>query len=86
MPCQPAAAGLAPAAILLAAGVRHFYALVSLGLCVFVTWTIASEFLKGALAIRARQRMNLLRAMVELTHRNTLRYGGYDVRRFHRIC
>ncbi|MCX6637896.1 MAG: heme lyase CcmF/NrfE family subunit [Acidobacteria bacterium] len=75
----PAAAGLALAAILLAAGVRHFYALVSFGLCVFVTWTIASEFLKGALVIRARQRMNLVRAMVELTHRNTRRYGGYLV-------
>ena len=75
----PAVAGLALAAILLAAGVRHFYALVSFGLCVFVTWTIASEFLKGALAIRARQRMNLVRAMAELTHRNTRRYGGYLV-------
>ena len=66
-------------AILLAAGVRHFYALVSFGLCVFVTWTIVSEFLKGAFAIRARTGMNLVRAMVELTHRNTRRYGGYVV-------
>jgi cytochrome c-type biogenesis protein CcmF len=75
----PSVAGLALAAILLAAGVRHFYALVSFALCVFVTWTITSEFLKGALAIRARRGMNLVRAMVELTHRNTRRYGGYVV-------
>ena len=52
---------------------------MSFGLCVFVTWTIVSEFLKGSLAIRAKQRMNLLGAMVELTHRNTRRYGGYLV-------
>jgi cytochrome c-type biogenesis protein CcmF len=75
----PAAAGLSLMVVLFAAGVRHYYALLSFGLCLFVTWTIASEFLKGSLAIRARQRMNLARAMVELTHRNTRRYGGYMV-------
>ncbi|MBI4877453.1 MAG: heme lyase CcmF/NrfE family subunit [Acidobacteria bacterium] len=75
----PAVAGLALIVILLALGVRHFYALASFGLCVFVAWTIVSEFLKGSLIIRARQRMNLPRAMVELTHRNTRRYGGYVV-------
>ncbi len=75
----PAVAGLAVIVVLFAAGVRHFYALVSFGLCVFVAWTIASEFLKGSLAIRARQKMNLARAAVELTHRNTRRYGGYLV-------
>jgi cytochrome c-type biogenesis protein CcmF len=75
----PAAAGLALAAALAAAGVRHLYALLSFGLCLFVASTIASEFLKGALAIRARQKMNLARALVELTHRNTRRYGGYLV-------
>ncbi len=75
----PALAGLALIAVLFAAGVRHAYALLSFGLCLFVTWTIASEFLKGSLVIRARQNMNLLRAAVELTHRNTRRYGGYLV-------
>jgi cytochrome c-type biogenesis protein CcmF len=75
----PALAGLVLIAVLFAAGVRHAYALLSFGLCLFVAWTIASEFLKGSLVIRARQNMNLLRAAVELTHRNTRRYGGYLV-------
>jgi cytochrome c-type biogenesis protein CcmF len=66
-------------AVLLAFGVRHAYALISLGLCTFVTVTIVMEFAKGAWAIRARDKMNLLRATIELTHRNTRRYGGYLV-------
>lgn len=65
--------------VLLGFGVRHFYALVSLGLCAFVTATIAMEFWKGARAIAIKSKMNLLRATVELTHRNTRRYGGYLV-------
>jgi cytochrome c-type biogenesis protein CcmF len=66
-------------AVLLAFGVRHFYALVSLGLCAFVAATVVMEFVKGARSIAARNQMNFLRAMVELTHRNTRRYGGYLV-------
>jgi cytochrome c-type biogenesis protein CcmF len=66
-------------AVLAATGVRHFYALMSLGLCLFVTWTIAVEFFKGARAIAAKTGQNLLAAAVELTHRNTRRYGGYVV-------
>lgn len=65
--------------VLVAFGVRHFYALVSLGLCAFVTATIVMEFWKGARAISIKNKMNLLRATVELTHRNTRRYGGYLV-------
>ena len=37
------------------------------------------EFYKGARSIAAKNDMNLLRATVELTHRNTRRYGGYLV-------
>jgi cytochrome c-type biogenesis protein CcmF len=66
-------------AALMAAGVRHPYALVSFGLCLFVIWTIAAEFYKGARAIGARTGRNLLFSVVELTHRNTRRYGGYIV-------
>ena len=64
---------------LIAAGVRHFYALMSFGLCLFVAWTIAAEFYKGSRAIRAKTGRNLLSAAFELTHRNTRRYGGYIV-------
>jgi cytochrome c-type biogenesis protein CcmF len=75
----PAVAGLVLVAALAIAGVRHLYALMSFGLCLFVTWTIAAEFIKGSRAIAARGGRNLAAAMVELVHRNTRRYGGYLV-------
>lgn len=75
----PSIGGLALIAVLFAAGVRHFYALVSFGLCLFVAWTIVGEFWKGARAIAVRTGQNFVAAMVELTHRNTRRYGGYIV-------
>ena len=55
------------------------YALVSFGLCLFVATTIFIEFWKGASAIKGKTGMGMLPAMVELTHRNTRRYGGYIV-------
>jgi cytochrome c-type biogenesis protein CcmF len=75
----PGAAGLLLAVGLFAAGMRNFYALVSFGFCLFVALTIIIEFYKGARAIAAKSSMNLARATVELTHRNTRRYGGYLV-------
>ncbi len=75
----PAVAGVAVAVGLAAAGVRHFYALVSFMLCTFVLVTVGIEFFKGALAIKTKSGANLVLAMVELTHRNTRRYGGYIV-------
>jgi cytochrome c-type biogenesis protein CcmF len=75
----PLLAGVAVAAALAAAGVRNGYALVSFLLCAFVTVTVTLEFWKGASAIRAKSGQNILAAMVELTHRNTRRYGGYLV-------
>lgn len=75
----PAVLGAAVPLVLVGLGVRHFYALVSLGLCAFVTATIAMEFFKGAMAISSKSGQNLVAAMVELTHRNTRRYGGYLV-------
>src|SRR5712692_3241710 len=76
----PSIAGLVLIAGLAAAGMyEHPYALVSFGLCMFVTATIFSEFWKGASAIRAKSGIGLIPAAVELTHRNTRRYGGYMV-------
>jgi cytochrome c-type biogenesis protein CcmF len=37
------------------------------------------EFYRGARAISLKNNLNLVRATVELTHRNTRRYGGYIV-------
>ncbi|HEX5229549.1 MAG TPA: heme lyase CcmF/NrfE family subunit [Bryobacteraceae bacterium] len=58
---------------------EHPYALVSFGLCMFVTATIFVEFWKGASAIRAKDHVGLIPAAITLTHRNTRRYGGYLV-------
>jgi cytochrome c-type biogenesis protein CcmF len=75
----PGIASVALAGALLAGGVRSFYALISFSFCLFVALTVLLEFFKGARAIGAKSGMNLLRATVELTHRNTRRYGGYLV-------
>jgi cytochrome c-type biogenesis protein CcmF len=58
---------------------EHPYALVSFGLCMFVTATIVTEFWKGASAIRVKDGVGLIPAAIALTHRNTRRYGGYLV-------
>jgi cytochrome c-type biogenesis protein CcmF len=75
----PGIAALVLIGALIATGMRSFYALISFGFCLFVALTVAVEFYKGGKSIAAKNEMNLLRAMVELTHRNTRRYGGYLV-------
>jgi cytochrome c-type biogenesis protein CcmF len=76
----PTAAAVVLMAALSALGVwEHPYALVSFGLCMFVTATIFIEFWKGASSIRAKDGVGLIPAAITLTHRNTRRYGGYLV-------
>ena len=75
----PLLAGIVLAIALFAAGMRHPYALISFGLCLFVAWTIVTEFYKGARAIGAKTGRNLVAGAFELTRRNTRRYGGYIV-------
>ena len=75
----PALAALSCAAALLAAGMRHFEALVCFSLCAFVTATVLLEFYRGGRVIQRKQGASLAAAMVELTRRNTRRYGGYLV-------
>jgi cytochrome c-type biogenesis protein CcmF len=72
-------AGVAVSAALAVLGVHNVYALISFALCTFVAITVFVEFITGAGAIRSKSGTNLLAAMVELTHRNTRRYGGYLV-------
>jgi len=60
-------------------GVRDFYALICLLLCTFVAATLGLEYYRGARVIRTRSGMNWLSSVVELTLRNTRRYGGYIV-------
>jgi cytochrome c-type biogenesis protein CcmF len=75
----PAVASLALGAVLVALGMRHFYAIVCFVLCLFVTITILVEFYRGGRVIQGKQGLSLPGAMIELTHRNTRRYGGYLV-------
>jgi cytochrome c-type biogenesis protein CcmF len=75
----PTVAGVVVAAGLLGMGVRSFYALVSFGLCAFVLVTVAMEFVKGANAIASKDKATFISSVIELTHRNTRRYGGYLV-------
>jgi cytochrome c-type biogenesis protein CcmF len=75
----PMVAGIAVAVVLAATGVRSGWALVSFTLCTFVAVTVLLEFFKGAHAIQSKSGSSLLVSMVELTHRNTRRYGGYLV-------
>ncbi|MFQ5648714.1 MAG: heme lyase CcmF/NrfE family subunit [bacterium] len=76
---KPTLVSLAGLVIMLVAGIRHFYALVSFTLAIFVTATILAEFHKGA---RARMRTNAegyVEALFRLFERNKRRYGGYIV-------
>jgi len=77
---------LIPAAIALAAGVplyflgvNHFYAWLSLVMSIFVGITIIREFYKGAQARAYGTGERFHEAIVNLTLRNTRRYGGYII-------
>ena len=75
----PVSCGLVTFAVLLALGVRDFYALMALGLGGFVAGTIGQEFYRG---VRARRRMHgesAALAFARLIGRNRRRYGGYVV-------
>ncbi len=75
----PALTGLLVAIVLGLSGIHQIAPLISFGLCAFVLTTIISEFWKGSRAIQAKEHLPLPRAAVELTWRNTRRYGGYLV-------
>jgi cytochrome c-type biogenesis protein CcmF len=75
----PLVTGLVAGAIFCALGVREFYSVVCLILCVFVTSTIGMEFFRGARVLRTRSGASLVTSAVDLTMRNTRRYGGYIV-------
>ncbi len=57
----------------------NFYAIVAFALSAAVFAAIISEFLRGAAVIAKQTHRNLFSAMVQLTRRNTRRYGGYIV-------
>src|SRR5216684_2331413 len=75
----PLAIGVAAGVIAFTFGFRHFYSWICLILCVFVASTVLLEFYRGARVIRARSGASFMASAVDLTMRNTRRYGGYIV-------
>jgi len=61
------------------ADISYFYSLMSVFLSALVTFTVASEFYRGGRVISEKTGQGMFAAMVQLTHRNTRRYGGYIV-------
>src|SRR5215813_1354836 len=76
---SPAIISLAAGVVLFVRGVHHFYAWLSLVMSIFVTITIVREFYKGAKARSVGTGETFVEAVVNLTLRNTRRYGGYIV-------
>jgi len=81
----PAVLAAVAAVLLVAFGMRpwhemgEFYSYLALVLAVLVGSTIVSEFVRGGRVIARHTGQNLAAAMVQLTRRNTRRYGGYLV-------
>src|SRR5262249_52924745 len=75
----PLAIGIIAGVIFFAFGYREFYSVVCLILCMFVAATIMLEFYRGAKVIRARSGASFAACAIDLTMRNTRRYGGYIV-------
>jgi cytochrome c-type biogenesis protein CcmF len=75
----PMAIGLVAGMVALVFGFRQFYSWVALILCAFVASTVLLEFYRGAKVIRSRSGASLVASAVDLTMRNTRRYGGYIV-------
>jgi cytochrome c-type biogenesis protein CcmF len=81
----PAVLGVVTAVVLIARGMRpwedsaYFYSLMAFSLAAFVAATLVGEFWRGGRVIARQQHTNLLDGMVQITRRNTRRYGGYLV-------
>jgi cytochrome c-type biogenesis protein CcmF len=59
--------------------IGYFYSLMAISLGALVTLTVGSEFYRGGRVIAGHTGQNLFASMVQLTHRNTRRYGGYII-------
>jgi len=76
---------VAAAVALIVGGMRpwqdsaYFYSLMAIALSVFVVGTVAGEFWRGGRVIAKQQHVSVFSGMVQITRRNTRRYGGYLV-------
>ena len=59
--------------------ISYFYSLMTIFLSALVAFTVASEFYRGGRVIAEKTGQGMFASMVQLTHRNTRRYGGYIV-------
>ena len=59
--------------------ISYFYSLMTIFLSALVACTVASEFYRGGRVISEKTGQGMFASMVQLTHRNTRRYGGYIV-------
>jgi cytochrome c-type biogenesis protein CcmF len=59
--------------------VSYFYSLMTIFLSALIAFTVASEFYRGGRVIADKTGQGMFASMVQLTHRNTRRYGGYIV-------
>jgi len=75
----PMAAGVVAIVALFAAGVRSPGAALAVALCVFVTVTIVSEFVRGGRAHARAENLSFPSALFRTISRNRRRYGGYIV-------
>jgi len=86
----PSIAGIVTAIVVIACGVHpweifttsdqgSFYSFIAFTLAAVVVTAVGSEFLRGAGVIARHTGQNLFASIVQLTRRNTRRYGGYIV-------
>ncbi len=59
--------------------ISYFYSLMTIFLSALVAFTVASEYYRGGRVIAEKTGQGMFASMVQLTHRNTRRYGGYIV-------
>ena len=81
----PTALMIVAAIALIVGGMRpwqdsgYFYSLMAIALSVFVVATVVGEFWRGGRVIARQQHVSVVNGMVQITRRNTRRYGGYLV-------
>jgi cytochrome c-type biogenesis protein CcmF len=75
----PGTVALVVLVVLLVAGMRHIYAIISFTLCAFVLTTVLLEFARGAWVRHQMTRENVVKSLFSLIWRNKRRYGGYTV-------
>ena len=67
------------AVVMLVAGMRDLYPIMSIALAAFVLVTVTQEFQRGVRARMSMYHENIAIALIHLVERNRRRYGGYIV-------